>query len=263
MALDLSKLPVRQNEPDKPTVMAIQQALIANGLQVPLDGFFDAAMTAAVKTFQAQHTDSAGAPLTVDGVVGRLTWFALSGATPLVRQASGLLAASALAMAATRIGVRESGGANRGPEVDVFLSTVGLDPAGGGAAGFPWCQAFVYWAFNEAARQLGVPNPTPKTAAVLAHWNKARSIAGATRFTPNQLLADLSLVSAGSLVVYDFGGGMGHIAFVEQCNEDGRLTTVEGNTNTDGSRNGIGVFRLTRRKISISEVGLKGLIVYA
>jgi len=261
MALDLSKLPVRQGESDKPTVKAIQQALVANGLNVPIDGNFDAAMASAVKTFQAQHTDSAGGPLTVDGVVGRLTWFAMSQTAPMARQDSSLLAASALAMAASKIGVRETG-PNRGPDVDVFLKTAGLNPKEGGAAGFPWCQAFVYWAFNEASRQLGIPNPTPKTAGVLAHWNAAKTIPSATRFTPKQLLADLSQASAGSLVVYDFGGGLGHIAFIEQCNDDGRLSTVEGNTNTDGSRNGIGVFRLTRRKISISEHGLKGVIVY-
>jgi len=45
-----------------------------------------------------------------------------------------------------------------------------------------------------------------------------------------------------------YGGGLGHTGIVEKVN-GGFLTTIEGNTNDGGSREGIGVFRRTGRKI--------------
>jgi len=38
------------------------------------------------------------------------------------------------------------------------------------------------------------------------------------------------------------------------------MLTIEGNTNTDGSRTGVGVFRLERRKLS--DAKLKGFVDY-
>ncbi len=61
------------------------------------------------------------------------------------------------------------------------------------------------------------------------------------------------------IFVLDFGGGAGHTGFVEGV-QGGRLVTLEGNTNDDGSREGVGVFRRTGRKIvSIN----RGFIDYA
>lgn len=41
-----------------------------------------------------------------------------------------------------------------------------------------------------------------------------------------------------------------HVGFVEE-QEGGYLRTIEGNTNTDGSRNGVGVFRRERKITSL------------
>ena len=49
------------------------------------------------------------------------------------------------------------GGANRGPQVEAYLKSIGL---GGGNA---WCAAFVYWCINQAAAKLGQDNPYVKT----------------------------------------------------------------------------------------------------
>ncbi|MNL84947.1 hypothetical protein D3C87_2130830 [compost metagenome] len=51
---------------------------------------------------------------------------------------------------------------------------------------------------------------------------------------------------------------MGHTGIVEKV-ENGFVQTIEGNSNSDGSRNGIGVFRLRFRKINSIE---KGFIIY-
>jgi hypothetical protein len=40
---------------------------------------------------------------------------------------------------------------NRGPQVDAYLTRVGVSP------GLSWCCAFVYWCFDEAAKALASP----------------------------------------------------------------------------------------------------------
>jgi len=52
----------------------------------------------------------------------------------------------------------------------------------------------------------------------------------------------------------DTGGGTGHTGFVAAV-IGGKLTTIEGNTNDGGSREGIGVFTRTQRRIDSINVG--------
>jgi len=52
----------------------------------------------------------------------------------------------------------------------------------------------------------------------------------------------------------DTGGGKGHAGIVV-ANRNGRLETIEGNTNDNGSREGIGVFRRTTRSIGSINLG--------
>ena len=60
-------------------------------------------------------------------------------------------------------------------------------------------------------------------------------------------------------VKIDFGEGLGHSGIVIEV-ANGRLVTIEGNTNDNGSRNGIGVFQRDARKISKIN---KGFIDYS
>ena len=62
-------------------------------------------------------------------------------------------------------------------------------------------------------------------------------------------------------MVFDYGSGLGHIAVVESVYLDGRVVTVEGNTNPEANREGLGVYRLERRKLTDS--GLKGFMDYS
>ena len=55
-------------------------------------------------------------------------------------------------------------------------------------------------------------------------------------------------VRPGQIFVMDFGGGAGHTGMVRGI-RDGKLVTIEGNTNDGGSREGIGVFERTGRTI--------------
>ncbi len=58
---------------------------------------------------------------------------------------------------------------------------------------------------------------------------------------------------------YRPGEGLGHSGLVMEV-KNGRLVTIEGNTNDNGSRNGIGVFKRDARKISSIN---KGFIDYS
>ena len=96
---------------------------------------------------------------------------------------------------------------------------------------------------------------------MLSHWQRSNTISGATRITASQAFADPALVKSGLIFILDFGAGLGHTGLVERVLPGGRLATIEGNTNNDGSRSGVGVFRLERRKLN--DPSLKGFVDYS
>lgn len=244
--------------PDGPDVMRVQHRLNAVGCgPTPESGVYDAATRRSVKLFQSRFPDATGAPLLMDGKVGSLTWGAMFGAAtvPASHAAPSALTQAVLAFAATQIGVMEQPlGSNRGPQVDRYVEAAGL-PASGG---FAWCVAFTHFCYLTAAHQLGVANPHVKTAGVLAHWNKAAAVPGALRIRKEEAVTNPALVRPGALFIIDLGGGLGHSGLVAETS-NGRLVTIEGNTNDSGSRNGIGVFRREARKIA--EIN-KGFVDY-
>lgn len=136
------------------------------------------------------------------------------------------LTEAALAIAVSYIGVKETGH-NSGPEVDRFLASVGLDP------GFAWCASFVFFCFREAAQQLGLVNPVPRTGGVLKMGRMTEPICRATNPAP------------GYVYILDHGGGVGHAGIIETTNDDGTVTEVSGNTNEAGSREGNAVAQHT------------------
>jgi hypothetical protein len=162
------------------------------------------------------------------------------------------LASAAVAFAATQIGVREDPPlSNRGREVEAYLASVGVPP------GNAWCAAFVYFCVDRAAAAKGLANPLPKTGKVLDMWRKALK-AGLPCLTTQQAVAAPGLVSSGMIFVMDFGEGKGHTGLVKDL-AGGRLATIEGNSNDDGSRDGVGVFAQTRRTIGSVNTGFIGL----
>lgn len=137
-----------------------------------------------------------------------------------------LLGKSALKVATTQIGKCENPlGSNWGTPVKDYLASVGIN--------FPasWCMAFVYWCFEQANKGI---NPLIKTGGVLNHWNKA-----------DKSYRVVGEPQSGDIFIMDFGKGLGHTGIVESV--DGKYVhTIEGNSNSDGSREGIKVVRHIR-----------------
>ena len=129
-----------------------------------------------------------------------------------------------LVQARKMIGVKEWG-VNTGPEVDIILSSVDLEP------GNPWCAAFNYYVFREA----GYGNLVPKTG-----WSPSW-LAGGKRvsYSPPASVFGIYFSSLGRIA---------HTGLIERT-ENGFATTIEGNTNSAGDRGageGDGVYRRKR-----------------
>lgn len=146
----------------------------------------------------------------------------------------------ALEIAISQHGVHESGGNNRGPEVDEYVRTAGLDPT----RGYPWCASFMYWCFQQAARLLGIANPFPKTAKAVEIWNRVSA-------DPNLRICLDSNPSVGAVYILDHGSKWitqlpcgrltddGHTGIAHLLDLHSQLLTeLSGNTNDSGSREG-------------------------
>jgi hypothetical protein len=144
------------------------------------------------------------------------------------------LSEKAIEIAISQLGKQEvPHGSNWGEPVKTYLASVGINfPA-------PWCMAFVHWCFDQAAHQMGVPNPLFRTGGVLDHWNRRRSQVG-----------HVQGFQRGDIFIMDHGKGLGHTGIIESV-EGNTLHTIEGNTNDTGSREGYEVCRKTRPQSSI------------
>ena len=245
---------------DDPHVEVVQRRLRTIGIDPgTINSDFGVNTENAVKMFQARSDDETGEPLEIDGIVGPKTWAmlfktGLSVAGPIV-PASGpqsSLVAALLDIAGDEVGVLEQPpGSNRGPRVDQYIRTAGLDPT---QDSFPWCVCFVFWCFSQAAMRVSGINLMPKTAGVHICWQNSQNIPG-IRIVPAQAARNNpALIKPGMAFFIDTGGGRGHTGIVA-ANVNSLLETIEGNTNDGGSREGVGVFRRTRRRIGDINLG--------
>jgi hypothetical protein len=222
----------------------------------PEDPNFGPRMKQTVKLFQSRNVDPEGRPLKQDGEIGSITWSVLFGsnAVPSSEEAAAPLLTRVIQTAAAEEAkqVREEPkNSNCGPEVDEYLRRAGVTP------GLSWCCAFVYWCFDEAAKSLGQDNPMVRTAGCLDHWRRAPA-RGAKRVLKQEAIENPGLVKPGMVFIMDHGGGLGHTGLVEKVS-GGLLTTIEGNTDASRTREGGGVYRLSRK---IGEIN-KGFIDYS
>lgn len=115
----------------------------------------------------------------------------------------------------------ETLGRNDGPEIREWLSALGIrQPAA-------WCAAFATAMIREAAKSIG-------------HKLDFRGSAGALRLLDVNQDLRIAEPEPGCLVIWDHGGGNGHVGIVTGVTRiGGELASIEcisGNTNAESSR---------------------------
>ncbi|MGN6394572.1 MAG: peptidoglycan-binding protein [Mucilaginibacter sp.] len=236
---------IQQDTVDEASVKAIQHQLNKKGCgPVKISGDYNTDTFNAVMLFQTRFNDVYGRPLDADGIVGPITWAVLFGAksNKAIINPPNRLLRTVLEIAAAEIGVTDTK-SDTNP-IDKYLD------AAAAAKGKPWSMAFVYWCFEQACTKLKVANPVFKTGDVLSGWRKSRG----KILTCHDAKVNTSLVLPGQVFIIATGGGQGHAGFVER-NENGLLTTIEGNICIDSADGSIGVFRRTGRFIDSINTG--------
>ena len=156
-------------------------------------------------------------------------------------------------IAAREVGVREEGGNNRGPRVEIYQATTWVP-----GTGWPWCAAFCSWVLRAALITIGVP-PARTDAWRCRDASAFGWITWAQRAPGALILPPTVAPLPGDFVVYDFNGptaaGGGHIGIVERDVPGDTFQTIEGNTGDAGLRETTGgtdgVLRKTRGSRSV------------
>ena len=144
------------------------------------------------------------------------------------------------AQAESKIGIRESGGNNKGEALAPFFAADSYKP-NAGDDGYAWCAAFVCWAVKAAmvlsGQKFTFTRPTTPGAWAFEDWSLAQDNSTQTKRNPR------GDIQRGDIVIFRFS----HIGIATSpVDKDGHFMTVEGNTNGAGSREGDGVYRKRR-----------------
>lgn len=180
----------------------------------------------------AKVLDNNAEYLSPDGICGPITWACLfPEGTPFEKPIPDF-AKELIKVAKKDIGIREVGKDNHGPEIKNMLNLVGLDE------GAPWCCAWVVRCLYRTAHNLNIAFKfvktrelileVPKTAHCLTFYNWGKS---------NGWAVPVEDAQPGDIFIMSYGGGRGHTGIIFK-EKDGWFHTIEGNTNSAGSRNG-------------------------
>jgi hypothetical protein len=149
------------------------------------------------------------------------------------------LVSEMIRIATAEVGVREVDNTNCGVRVDEYKAATWLNPK----KGWPWCAAFVCWVIREALASSGTKQTKtfkrPRTAGAwdFENWSIDQDSTTWLRRSP------AGDILPGDIVMFTFS----HIGIAVSAPDDkGNLTTVEGNTDIAGSREGGGVYLKTR-----------------
>jgi hypothetical protein len=178
-----------------------------------------------------------------DGKDGPMTWNAilnkLSTTSSVIKEIkNNTFAEKLVALAKKEVGVEEINGTNCGPRVNEYKSATWLDST----KSWPWCAAFICWLFREAMKDGKYSFKRPQTAGAYDFENWCRE-------QDNSVLLKKPHggdIKAGDVVIFTFS----HIGLaISGPDEAGYVTTIEGNTDGQGSREG-GAVLIKKRKLS-------------
>lgn len=155
-----------------------------------------------------------------------------------------LLTKALLDEATKWIGVHETGGNNKGKEIEAFQKAVD-----GQASGEAWCMAFVQYCIKQVEAAQGTKSSIFRTEHCLTCWQKS----------PTSIR--LSNPEIGSVVIWQHGTSTsGHTGFFKGFDKDGNMLTIEGNTNSEGSSEGDGVYAKVRNRKADGTLNVVGFL---
>lgn len=140
--------------------------------------------------------------------------------------ASSALRERVIAKARSQVGVRETGGEDRGAEIRRYTASV----TGSASDGQAWCAFFASWVFNEVGAPLMDSNGDGLVKN-LGDWSKRSGRFRDKAATPRP--GDLVLFKNRS----DNGRWTDHIGIVESVDPNGTIHTIEGNASDSVRRN--------------------------
>lgn len=147
----------------------------------------------------------------------------------------------------SRVGMRETS-KNQGPGIGELWEATNYPQ--GDENREPWCAAFVCWCIMQAILWRGIVAPfkRPRTALAFGfeEWAKVNAVHGV------QLLKPHAAVKRGDIIVYSFSHV--EIAVADALAGSAQITCVGGNTSTEGSREGDGVYCKPRSRRSIRSI---------
>lgn len=147
------------------------------------------------------------------------------------------LAQRLIELAKKEVGTEEIDGTNCGPRVNQYKAATWLDPL----QSWAWCAAFVDWlvmtAMDESGEEYTFERPRTAGAWDLENWSLKQD--GSTHTKRDPKAED---IEAGDIVIFKFS----HVGLAVGSPVNGVVATIEGNTDSQGSREGGGVFKKNR-----------------
>ena len=217
-------------------VRLIQEWLSLNNIYVCVDGDFGPATEEAVRQFQKREG------LKADGIVNKKTYsrliFPMKQALKPITVNEKSLGEMIISYAVqhTQQNPREIGGQNRGPWVRLYMN-------GHEGPQWPWCAGFASFILKKACKTLEVTLPIKPSFSCdsLAVDAKQRGLL----MKENNVLDKTQITPGSFFLVRRTSTDWIHTGIVESAGED-FFSTIEGNTNDEGSREGYEVCQRIR-----------------
>ena len=147
------------------------------------------------------------------------------------------------------LGTKESGGNNRGPQIEWYQKICyDANPRDLGKTGWPWCAAFMCRMVQQGVLKLPeasrakVPFDLPTTPAAFGFATWALNQPGVERLTSGK-------IQRGDIVIFKIS----HIEVATSGESGGYFKSIGGNTSSAGGRDGDGVWEKTQRKSSVRD----------